>query len=476
MCRKKAKQKKQTFAKKVQSFITNFFSTNKVKREKKGKDDGDLDILSSKQYNYTPSRKVRAMDEPDIKIIEVVAAPVFKPNQPPVVQKCREMASTSTAVGKNASAACLVNPEKDVTSDTMKSEQVMVHAEGEVKPNLQCELPSERVVEERDELQKQVQQLSQEMAEMKEVMSRKRSLPELMYMKSKILRKSKKSLKIEPKKKSGKSTRRKTSEDAASGSEDGAKKMDEELEMSSVETGENEAGKNTGTGSESGVKKMDEEVEMFSVETGENEAGKNTGTGTESGAKKMDEEAEMSSVETGENEPRKEVASGSEYGTKKMDEEAEMSSVETRENEPRKEVASESEDSTKKTDVDFATSPLSNAEIEDSKDDGTSIKKNEVYPTSNLGVGGELHVAPENMESKGTTSYEDGVIKAMEKSSESLVLVVDDQHLTSTDPLTEENKEAGKTGCVDMQEPLSDVLKQGSQGTEVHWTRFRRWR
>ena len=56
--RKKAKQKKQTFAKKVQSFITNFFSTNKVKREKKGKDDGDLDILSSKQYNYTPSRKV----------------------------------------------------------------------------------------------------------------------------------------------------------------------------------------------------------------------------------------------------------------------------------------------------------------------------------------------------------------------------------------------------------------------------------
>ena len=57
-CRKKAKQKKQTFTKKVQSFITNFFSTNKVKREKKGKDDGDLDILSSKQYNYTPSRKV----------------------------------------------------------------------------------------------------------------------------------------------------------------------------------------------------------------------------------------------------------------------------------------------------------------------------------------------------------------------------------------------------------------------------------
>ena len=76
-------------------------------------------------------------------------------------------------------------------------------------------------------------------------------------------------------------------------------------------------------------------------------------------------------------------------------------------------------------------------------------------------------MALENMESKGTTSYEDGVIKAMEKSSESLVLVVDDQHLTSTDPLTEENKEAGKTGCINMQEPWSDVLKQGSQGTEV---------
>ena len=352
-CRKKAKQKKQTFEKKVQSFITNFFSTNKVKREKKGKDDGDLDILSSKQYNYTPSRKVRAMDEPDIEIIEVVAVPVFKPNQPPVMQKCREMASTSTAVGKTASAACSVNPEKDVTSDTMKSEQVMVHAEGKVKLNLQCELPSERVVEERNELQKQVRQLSQEMAEMKEVISWKRSLQGLMYMKSKILRKSKKSLKIEPKKKSVKSTRRKTSKDAASGSKDGAKKMDKESEMSSVETGENEAGKNTGTGSESGVKKMDKEVEM-------------------------------SSVETGENEPRKEVASGSKDGTKKMN-------------------------------VDFAMSPLSNAEIEDSKDDGTSIKKNEVYPTSNLGVGGEFHVAPENMESKGTSSYEDGVIKAMEK-------------------------------------------------------------
>ena len=179
------------------------------------------------------------MDEPDIEIIEVVAALVFKPNQPPVLQKCREMASTSTAMGKTASAACSVNPEKDVTSDTMKSEEVMVHAEGKMKPNLQWELPSERLVEEWDELQKQVQQLSQEMAEMKEVISHKRNLPGLMYMKSKILRKSKKSLKIEPKKKTGKSTRRKTSKDAASGSEDGAKKMDEEWEMSSVESKEN---------------------------------------------------------------------------------------------------------------------------------------------------------------------------------------------------------------------------------------------
>ena len=104
--RKKAKQKKQTFSKKVQSFITNFFSTNKVKREKKGQDDGDLDILSSKQYNYTPRMKVGAMDEPEIEIIEVVPAPVFKPNQPPVMQKFREMPSTSTHVEKTASAAC----------------------------------------------------------------------------------------------------------------------------------------------------------------------------------------------------------------------------------------------------------------------------------------------------------------------------------------------------------------------------------
>ena len=94
----------------------------------------------------------------------------------------------STSVEKTASAACSVNPEEDVIADTMKSEQVLVHAEGEVKPNLQCELPSETVVEEQEELQKQVQQLSQEMAQMKEVMSWKRSLLGLMYIKSKILR------------------------------------------------------------------------------------------------------------------------------------------------------------------------------------------------------------------------------------------------------------------------------------------------
>ena len=226
------------------------------------------------------------MDEPDIEIIEVVAAPVFKPNQPPVVQKFREMASTSTAVGKTASAACLVTSEKDVTAHTMKSEEVMVHAEGKMNPNLQWELPSERIVEERDQLQKQVQQLSQEMAEMKEVISHKRNLPGLMYMKSKILSKSKKSLKIEPKKKSGKSTRRTTAKDTGSASEDGGKKMDVEVQMSSVETGENEAGQNSGS---------------------------------ESGAKKMDEEAEMSVLEIVENEPRKEVASGSEDGMKKTD-------------------------------------------------------------------------------------------------------------------------------------------------------------
>ena len=72
------------------------------------------------------------MDEPEIEIIEVVPAPVFKPNQPPVVQKFREMPSTSTPVGKSASAACSVNPEKDVIADTMKSEEVLVHAEGKV--------------------------------------------------------------------------------------------------------------------------------------------------------------------------------------------------------------------------------------------------------------------------------------------------------------------------------------------------------
>ena len=299
----------------------------------------------------------------------------------------------------------VVNPEKDVIADTMKSEQVLVHAEGEVKPNLQSELLSETFVEECDELQKQVQQLSQEMAQMKEVMSRKRSLPGLMYMMSKILRKSKKSLKIEPKKKTGKSTKKKTSKESASRSEDGANKMNEQSQMSSVETGENEVAKNTGSGSEDVVNNMKEQ-------------------------------SEMSALETGENESRKDGAGGSEDGTKK-------------------------------TDIDLAMSPLKNAEIKDTKDDGTSMKKNEVYPTSNLGVGGEFHAVAENMESKDTMSHDDGVRKAMENSSESLRLVLDDDHLTSTDHLTAEDKEAGKSGCVNMPELLTGVLKQWSEGTEL---------
>ena len=55
----------------------------------------------------------------------------------------------------------------------------------------------------------------------------------------------------------------------------------------------------------------------------------------------------------------------------------------------------------------------------------------------------------------------------MENSSESLCLVLDDDHLTSTDHLTAEDKEAGKSGCVDTPELLSDVLKQQSEGTEL---------
>ena len=161
----------------------------------------------------------------------------------------------------------------------------------------------------------------------------------------------------------------------------------------------------------------------------------------------------------------KNTASGS--GANKMNEQSEMSSVETGESEARKEGAGGSEDGTKKTDVDFTMSTLKNAEIKDTKDDGTSIKKNEVYPMSNLGVGGEFRVVLENMESKDTTSHDDGVIKAMENNSKSLRVVLDDDHLTSTDHLTEENKEAGKTGCVDMPELLSDVLKQASEGTEL---------
>ena len=74
----------------------------------------------------------------------------------------------------------------------------------------------------------------------------------------------------------------------------------------------------------------------------------------------------------------------------------------------------------------MAMSPLKNAEIKDTKDDGTTIKKNEVYPTSNLGVHGEFRVAQDIIESTDTTSHGDGVRMAMENTSESLHLVLDD--------------------------------------------------
>ena len=411
--RKKAKEKKKTFSKKVQSFITNFFSTNKVKTEKKGQDYGHVDILSSKQYNYTPRMKVGAMDEPEIEVIEVVAAPVFKPNQPPVVQKFREMPSASTPVGKSASAAYSVNPEKDVIADTIRIEEVLVHAEGEVKPSLQCELPSENVVEECDDLQKQVQQLSQEMAQMKEVMSRKRSLPGLMYMKSKIVRKSKKSLKIEAKKKTGKSKKKTTLKDPASGSEDGANPKNKQFEISSLEIG-NEPGKDGAAETEDGANKKNEQSEMSALEIG-NEPGKDGVAGTEDGANKKNEQSEMSALEIG--------------------------------NEPGKDGVAGTEDGTKKTEVDLAMSPLKNAEIKDTKDDGTSIKKNEVYPTSNLGVHGEFRAVQDIIESTDTTSHGDGVRMAMENTSESLRLVLDDD--------------------VQTPELLTDVLKQRSEGTNL---------
>ena len=286
-------------------------------------------------------------------------------------------------MGKSASAACSVNPEKDVIADTMTSEEVPVHAEGEVKPSLQCELPSETVVAERDELQKQVQQLSQEMAQMKEVMSRKRSLPGLMYMKSKIVRKSKKSLKIEAKKKTGNSTKKTMSKDHASGSEDGANQENEQSAMSSLEIG--------------------------------NEPGKDGAAGTEDGANQKNEQSAMSSLEIG--------------------------------NEPGKDGVAGTEDGTKKTDVDLAMSPLKNAEMKDTKDDGTSIKKNEVYPTSNLGVHGEFRAAQEIMTSTDTTSHGDSVRKAMENTSGSLRLLLDDD--------------------VQTPELLTDVLKERSEGTEL---------
>ena len=175
----------------------------------------------------------------------------------------------------------------------------------------------------------------------------------------------------------------------------------------------------------------------------------------------------MSSLEIGGNEPGKDGVAGSEDGANKKNEQSEMSSLEIGGNEPGKDGTAGSEDGTKKMDVDLAMSPLKNAEIKDTKDDGTSMKKNEVYPTSNLGVHGEFRVVQEIMESTDTTSHDDGVRKSMENSSESLRLVLDDDHLRSTDDLTAEHKEAGKSGCVDTPELLSDVLKQRSEGTEL---------
>ena len=138
------------------------------------------------------------------------------------------------------------------------------------------------------------------------------------------------------------------------------------------------------------------------METAGNEVANNNASGSEDGVNKKNEQSEMSSLETAGNEVANNNASGSEDGVNKMNEQSEMSSLETGGNEPRKDGAGGSEDGTKKTDVDLAMSPLKNAEIKDTKDDGTSMKKNEVYPTSNLGVGGEFCAAPENMESTDT--------------------------------------------------------------------------
>ena len=139
---------------------------------------------------------------------------------------------------------------------------------------------------------------------------------------------------------------------------------------------------------------------MSSLEIG-NEPGKDGAAGTEDGANKKNEQSEMSSLEIG-NEPGKDGAAGTEDGANKKNEQSEMSSLEIG-NEPGKDGVAGTEDGMKKTEVDLAMSPLKNAEIKDTKDDGTSIKKNEVYPTSNLGVHGEFRAAQDIMESTDTT-------------------------------------------------------------------------
>ena len=87
-------------------------------------------------------------------------------------------------------------------------------------------------------------------------------------MKSKIVRKSKKSLKIEAKKKTGKSKKKTTLKDPASGSEDGANPKNKQFEISSLEIGRNEPGKDVVAGTEDGANKKNEQSEMSSLEIG----------------------------------------------------------------------------------------------------------------------------------------------------------------------------------------------------------------
>ena len=419
--RRKAKEQKKPLSQKVQSFITNLFS-NKVKREKKNQDDADLDILSSQQYQYTPKRKMVPADEPDIEIIDVRI-----PNQP----------SMSTPVVTSASASCSINLHKDVSSDSVKSEEVVFNADANMEANLKSEVGSQQVVEERDQLQKQVEKLSKEMEEMKQVISRKRILPKLMYAKTQILRKSK-ALKIGPRKRNGKSTKKETSADGSSGTEDSSNKMGEGYEMSSMELVENEGGKKTESGTEDGAKNMDQECEKSSMEMEEDEADKKTESGTEDSAKNMDQECEKSSMQMEEDEADKKTESGTEDGAKNMDQECEKSSMQMEEDEADKKTESGTEDGAKNMDQECEKSSmqtLKNQEFEDSADDGTSTKKNQVYPTSNLVLSGEYREVQKNINSK--------------------------------DKLTEENNEAGKTGSIDFQEPLSDMVNIGCEGTDI---------